>query len=389
MMDKIKKQKLFSTTGLIAALVLLILINLVSSLIFSSARLDLTENNLYTLSDGTENILESLEEPVTIKFYFSEQVFASVPAIMTYGQRVKDMLKEYASIAGSKLNLQIIDPEPFSEEEDQAVQSNLQGLPLDNAGTTGYFGLVASNTVDDHETIPFLQPEKEVTLEYDLTKLIYKLSNPKKKVVGLMSGLDMTSMGQAQGRFAMPEDWVILNQLKQFYQINKLGTDIGEIPKDIDILLVVHPKDFSDKALYAIDQFLMAGGRAIMFVDPFSEAQPSMADPSNPMAAMNEKRGSNLKKFFDLWGLEMAEDKIAADRLTAARVQARVGARIAPVDYVAWLQLREGNFNQKDFVTAELKQVAVATAGSFKITQKDNIVVTPLIETTDKGSEIP
>lgn len=385
--------KYLSTTGLVVALAFLLGINLISGLFVKNVRVDLTDNQLYTLSKGTENILSNLATPITLRLYYSEKFFTGLPGVSNYGARVKDLLEEYVSIADGKLTLIVADPEPFSEIEDDAVKYGLQGVPVDSTGNQAYFGLVGFNSEDSNletakrEVISFLQPDKEESLEYDVTRLIYSLSNPKRTVVGLMTGLPMEGMrGMQANPFMSPgaggQPWFILNQLKQSFDVKSLDMELSAIPKDVDVLMLVHPKELSDKSLFAIDQFVLSGGRLIAFVDPFSEADQPMNDPSNPMAAMQANRSSNLKKLFDAWGVELVEDKIATDKANAQRVQVQMGGRVKAVEYVAWLSFTKDKLNSSDFITRDLEKVSLATPGYFvkKAETKSDII--PLIETS-------
>jgi ABC-type uncharacterized transport system involved in gliding motility auxiliary subunit len=383
-------KKLFSTGSLIVAAVLLIAVNVLANISLKSARIDLTGNKLYTLSQGTKNIVKNLDEKITLRLYFSENLAVNVPKLMNYGRRVRDMLEEYAAISNGNIKLIVTDPEPFSDAEDQAVQYGLQGVPVDAAGSLAYFGLVGTNETDDQEIIKFFQPDKEESLEYDVTKLVYTLANPKKKTVGLMSSLDME--GAAQSPF-MPrqnasQGWMIINQLKQAFNVRKVEMKAEKIPDDIDVLMLVHPKDLSDKTLYAIDQFVLKGGRTIVFVDPNSEADTPKVNPQNPMAAMTANRSSNLKKLFDKWGIELGKGKIATDINAATRVTLSGGLRPEAVEYVAWLSLKQDNFNQQDFVTSDLKQINMATAGYLKKIDGADTEMTPLMETSDQAMPV-
>ena len=381
------KNKLLSTSGILLALALLLGINLAAGLFVKNFRLDLTENKLYTLSNGTKNILSDLSQPITLRLYYSEKVFTGIPGIANYSARVKDLLDEYVSLSGGKLTLVVADPEPFSETEDEAVEYGLQGVPVDASGNQAYFGLVASNSANKHEVIPFLQPEKEDTLEYDVTRLIYVLSNPKQTVVGLMSGLPMT--GMPANPFMAPQGggqaWFILNQLKQNFNVKDIAMDVDSIPEDVNVLMLVHPKALSDKTLFAIDQFVLKGGRLIAFVDPFSEADQPMSDPSNPMAALQAPRNSNLKKLFDAWGIELVEGKVATDRLNAQRVQVQSGRTVKAVEYVAWQSYSKAQLNTTDFVTRDIEKLSLATPGYFKKKADTSIEIRPLVETSEQA----
>jgi len=386
-----KTNKLLSTTGLLIIAGLLLAINLFSGQVFKSSRLDLTDNQLYTLSDGTKNILSKIDEPVTLRLFFSEKFFTGLPGVMTYGQRVRDLLEEYVSLSSGKLKLIIADPEPFSEIEDQAVQYGLQGVPVDATGNQAYFGLAGTNATDDEEVIAFFQPDKEESLEYDVTRLVYKLANPKQRVVGLISNLPMEGASQ-MNPFAPQagggQAWYILNQLKQSFDVKSLELSIEAIPNDIDVLMVVHPKALSEKTLFAIDQFVLGGGRLMAFVDPFSEVDQPVSDPQNPMAAMQAPRNSSLDPLFNAWGVELVAGKVVGDRLNAQRVQAQTGRRVQAVDYVAWLSLADKNFNNADFITRDLEKVGMATAGYLKKSDGSETELSALIESSSEAMAI-
>jgi len=298
-------KKYISTTGIIVAGILLLTINVLANIIFKSSRVDLTENKLYTLSEGAQNILGNLEDPITLRLYFSENL-ASTAGILNYAQRVRDLLDEFKAAAKGNLNLIVIDPEPFSTEEDQAVQYGLQGVSVGNAGSPLYFGLVGTNSISDNEkVIPFLQPNKEEALEYDIVKLIYELSGPKKKTIGVMSTLPISGDATTQAN-----QWAIFSTLQKSFNIKGFNIDTDVITDDVDVLLVIHPKDFSNMNLFAIDQYVLKGGRAMVFVDPYAEMDIPPHDPSNPDSMASATRNSNMKKLFDQWGVELAEDAV-------------------------------------------------------------------------------
>jgi len=192
-----KNIKLLSGAGILIAIVLFLAVNILTHIIFKSARIDLTDNDLYTLSQGTKNIVKGFDEPITLRFFFSEKIATGIPQLSNYAKRVRELLEEYQNESNGKVRLIVIDPEPFTENEDQAVEFGLQGVPIDSAGSVAYFGLVGTNAVDDNEVIPFFQMEKESSLEYDVTKLVYKLGNPKKQIVGLLSTLPIQGQGGA------------------------------------------------------------------------------------------------------------------------------------------------------------------------------------------------
>jgi len=384
-------QKLLLTSaGLGLALGLFLAVNIISNTAFKSTRIDLTDNKFYTLSQGTRNIVSNLKEPVTLKLYLSQKLAPSLAGINTYTIRVKELLEEYKRASGGKITLQFIDPEPFSEEEDKAVANGLQGAPIESENTTFYFGLVGTNTTDGETVLPFFNPNREEFLEYDITQLIYKLDNPKQKVVGIMSTLPIQGKGGSPFMKATEgsQPWMIIDQIKQLFQVKKIETTVDKIPDDVDVLMLVHPKGFSDKTLFALDQFVLKGGRLLAFVDPYAETDEPPVDPNNPMAGLNAPRNSDLKKLFEAWGVELVDNKAIGDLSLAKKVQMQKGSKALVVDYPVWIDLHEKNFNNQDIVTAKLDSIAVATAGSLKKKDGAETTLTPLLETSEQGSLI-
>ena len=369
---------LFSVVGLIFVAVLLVAINALAGAAFKSARLDLTAAHFYTLSEGTKNILKNLDDTVTLRFFFSEKLTQSSPGITNYARRVRDLLEEFVTHSNGKLKLVIADPEPFSDEEDQAVQNRMQGVPFDSAGSLAYLGLVGSGATDEKEVIPFFQMDREQSLEYDITRLIYNLSHPVKKPVGIISTLPIEGLPPNP---ALPlrtnTEWAVLNVVRQTFTLRFLGVDVDIVPDDIDVLMVVHPKDMSEKTLYAIDQFALRGGRVLMFVDPLAE------DDSTGGA-----RSSNPKQLLDAWGVELVDGKVAADIQSATRVSVAGGLQPQSVEYVAWLSLKSQNFNKTDFIAGGLDQINMASPGILKKKADATTEFTALIETSDRAMPV-
>ncbi|MEY3220397.1 MAG: hypothetical protein RIT27_1754 [Pseudomonadota bacterium] len=381
---------LLSSGGLLLAVGLFLAVNIISNTAFKSTRLDLTDNKFYTLSQGTRNIVSNLKEPISLKLYLSQKLAPTLASINTYTIRVKELLEEYKRASSGKISLQFIDPEPFSEEEDKAVANGLQGAPIEGENTTFYFGLVGTNSTDGEAVLPFFNPNREEFLEYDITQLIYKLDNPKQKVVGIMSTLPI------QGKGGSPfvktaesnQPLMIIDQIKQLFQVRKIETTVDKIPDDIDVLMLVHPKGFTDKTLFALDQFVLKGGRLLAFVDPYAETDEPPADPNNPLASLNAPRHSDLKKLLDTWGVEIVENKAVGDLSLAKKVQMQKGSKGLVIEYPVWIDLHEKNFNNQDIITAKLDSIALATAGSLKKKEGAEITVTPLLETSEQASLI-
>ena len=378
---------LITGSGLLVALALFLGINIISNQSLTSMRLDVTENKLHTLSDGTHNILKTLEEPITVRLYFSTKQFANIPQYSNYGRRVRDMLEEYAAISKGMIQLQVINPEPFSEAEDQAVGFGIEPIPLNASGEKGYLGLVASNSTDDEIPIPIMSPDREESLEYDLTKIIYTLNNPKKRKIGLLTGLPVLANTPDPTTGKLTErEWGAITLLKEVYDVTQVSDASAEIDEDIDTLIIIHPKKLSAKVLYAIDQFVLRGGRAMIFVDPFAEQDQTQPDPENPMVMPDTS--SDLGPLFAKWGLELVDEKIAADVDTAVRVQFRSETGPQEVEYLPWLSLPQANMNRDDFVTNQLNSVNVGSAGILKATEGASTSFTPLLQTSTNAGEL-
>ena len=372
--------------ALVCAALLFVGVNVIADRMLRSARLDLTQNRLYTLSEGSKATLAKIDEPITVRFYYSKRLGDEIPTYGLYAQRVREMLEEYSSLARGKLKLEVLDPVPYSAIEDRAVAFGLQGVPVDQGGEQVYFGLAATNSTDDQQVIPFFQPERERFLEYDLTKLLHSLAFPKKTVIGLITALPIEGdiMAAMQGRPMQP--FAVIDQLRQLYEVRTIGSDLDKVSPDIDVLMIVHPQKMSDKTQYAIDQFVLGGGKALVFVDPNSEIQQSRPSQFNPPGSPTD---SNLEKLFAAWGFEMVPNTVVGDRFAARKVNAGTSSRVQAVDYVAWLNLRAANFNKDDFITANLGQINMATAGILEPKDGAKTKFEPLITTSPASEKIP
>lgn len=379
-------RNLLSSSSLVTIGILFFAANVLAVALFSSWRLDLTSGGLYTLSQGTRNIIGNLPEPVTLRLYISKQLATSAPAVSAYVTRVEELLREYEREANDKLSLQILDPEPFSEEEDRAVAYGLQGVPVDDTGSrTLYFGLVGTNSVSDQQTIPFFDPSRNDQLEYDVTQLVYRLSHPKQPVVGVLSTLPILGGGPAAMSGGGADGTVIGDQIRRLFEVREIPTDTDAIPKDVDVLMVVHPKDFKDTTLYAIDQFILRGGRAMLFVDPYAESDTA----SNAMMGGHQAGASNLDKLFSSWGIKMAEKSVAGDLGTAKKVQFNRGARPVVIDYPIWFEIRPEQMASDDVITGNLSQITMASPGILSKQDKAEIEFVSLLKTSSQGSTIP
>lgn len=362
------------------AVLFFIALNIFSSGALKTSQLDLTEDSLYTLSPGTVSVLESIDEPITLRFYLSRALTEQSPVHAQYANRVRELLDRYASIAGGKIRLETYAPEPYSLDDDRAMSQGLLGVPVDNAGAVGYFGLVAANSTDDALIIPFFDPDREQYLEYDLTKLIHSLANPKKPTIGLISYLPIRADPAQEF-----QPWSIYRELAQFFNVKSLRGE-GRVPDDIDVLLIAHPKQLTDAEQFAIDQFVLRGGKALVIVDPHFET--TKRDISQGAPEIGET-GSNLPKLFDAWGVVFSTDKVVGDRTVAQSVTTSMGAgRTQVSDYLPWLALRGPNFAQDDVATAQMSRINMASAGFFTLKPGAKTEMKPLIFTSPQSEQI-
>jgi len=385
-------KELFTTKGLLVGVVLFFALHMITSLGLRGARVDLTEGSLYTLTDGSRNILQNLDEPITLKFFYSQSLLgAEFPILKTYGQRVRELLEEFAAESDGSLLLQVIEPEPFSDAEDEAVQSGMRGLPVTSAGDMGYFGLVAENSTDQRAVIPFFDPGNEKFLEYDLARLVYRLGNPEKQVVGVMSFLPV--MGGPPSPFPgappPPPGWFVFDQVRETFDVQPVAMDVDTIPPEIDVLVVAYPKGISERTLYAIDQFVLGGGKALVTVDPFCEEDAPPRDPNNPLAGMEYPRSADAGPLFEAWGVSLVPDTVAADRGSALAVTGSgSGGRMERVDYIVWLGLERERFDADDPITADLGVMNIAAPGILRPVEGASTTITPLIQTSEATMEI-
>ncbi|GAA3940027.1 GldG family protein [Litoribacillus peritrichatus] len=385
--------KFYSRTGLFALCGAFLVLVMLIQWLFSSARVDLTDNNLYTISEGTKNIVSDLEEPVVLKFYFSWKETEGLPAIRDYAKRVQELLEEYVVYSDGKLSLEIIDPVAFSEQEDEATEYGLQGVPLDAGGANLYFGLVAEIASEDAEdksalenistsnsqVIPFIQLDQESYLEYDLSKLIYTAAHPKLPVVGILSTLDVNGGMDFMTR-QQKEPWMVIEQIKQLFDVRELEDSVTEIPSDVDVLMLIHPKDLNDDTLLAIDQYVLSGGKAMVFVDPKAEQEQQMSP-------LDGNEGSDLRLLLEAWGVEPSSGQFVADAQYAMAVNLSQSQR--PVRHLALLNLLNDEDNavisSDDITTADLESITFSSAMSFTKLEDGTSRFTPLLSSSEQS----
>ena len=377
-------RRTYTIGAVVLAAAVFLALNVFANQALTRVRLDLTEHRLFTLSEGTRNVLEGLAEPVTLRLYVSRSLAARLPSVSGYVARVRDLLEEYEHAAGGKLILTVIDPEPFSEEEDRAVGYGLTGIPLLDGESTFYFGLVGTNTLDDQEVIPRFSPEREEFLEYDLTRMIHTLGQAARPVIGLLSTLPLD--GQSRQAMMMgrpPQPWLILERIEELFEVRHLAAaDLERVEGDVDVLMVVHPKGLSGRARYAIDQFVLGGGRALVFVDPNAEGDMAAGVPGLPPIPGKSEFGDLLAA----WGLELDTARTVGDLQIGADVQARVGERVTTIRYPPWINVPAPLLGRGDVVTAQLGNLTFGTAGALVPLPDAGVTVTPLAATTSEGA---
>jgi ABC-type uncharacterized transport system involved in gliding motility auxiliary subunit len=348
-------------------------------------RLDLTENHLYTTAPGTDRILASIKEPINLYFFYSQKTAAQIPQINTYGVRVREFLEEIAARSHGNVQLHVIDPAPSSEEEDRASELGVRGAPVGNLGTL-YFGLAGTNSTDGKQAIEFFDPAKEQFLEYDVVKLIYQLANAKKPVLAWLSGLPMGAGFDPQSQ-QMREPWVAYTQAEQLFDIRPLEPTATKIDDDVNVLVLVHPKNLSPALQFAIDQYALRGGHILAFVDPVAGADTSGADPRNPVAAMQADKSSQLGSLLSAWGVGFNPKEVIGDRARALSVSTRQGE--APVQHLGILGLDQGSINQKDVITAGLSSINIETGGYLTQVKGSTVTFEPLLQSSAEAAPIP
>ena len=382
---RIKIPQLSYTASFVTLIVLFLALVIINNQAFQGIRFDLTENKLYTLSDGTINILSKIQNPIALHLYFSEDSSQSYPQLKNYYERVKDMLEEYRQHANEKLTIHYVKPEAFSEEEDQAAQLGLQNVRL-SGGDSLYFGIVGTNILDNVETIPFLQNDKEVFLEYELSKLIYSLTHLDKPVLGLMTSLPMypTKIDTTTGK--MNEPWFITQQLEQLFDVRLVHTDVKKIDHEIDVLMLVHPKLLGEKAFYAIDQFIMRGGKGLFFVDSFSNKEEIPTAADSPLPDKYAK-SSSLNRLFEKWGFTVDQDHVVGSPNHALPVSLGNGET---AKHLAMMNFVPQNFNQEDVVMNGLKSLNLGTSSYITLNDgaKDKGVELEYLIRTHKNADL-
>lgn len=369
------KKLMYSSAGLLVIALAFLAFNMLARVGLSDWRLDLTEQKLYTISAGTEKVLAEIEQPVELYFFYSDQASKDLPTLRTYAKRVEEMLKAYERAAEGKLKLHIIDPQPFSAEEDQAAEFGLQAIPLNAGGDKLYFGLAGRVGDSVPQAIPVFALDQEEFLEYDLSRLVQSLAKPERPVIGVLSGLPLNGGFDMQTR-QPSQPWMVMEEIRQQFQIESLKAGIDQIPEKVSVLLLVHPKDLPEQSLYAIDQFVLRGGKLLAFVDPYSEVDSGMPMPGEEAAS----KTSDLPALFKAWGVQLLPDQVVTDGAYAMALSMGEGQRA--VRHAAFLSLPRAALDQSDVSTAGLETLTLASAGILEPLAGAKSRFTPLLQSS-------
>jgi ABC-type uncharacterized transport system involved in gliding motility auxiliary subunit len=376
-------RRLYALGAIALAAIIFVALNIAADATFTTTRIDLTENKLYTLSPGTLHTLDTLGEPLTLKFFYSKNVGTQYAAINAYAGRVHDLLGEYAAHSHGKIVLQEIDAEPFTQAEDEASAAGLTGAPTET-GDLLYFGLVATNTIDGKEVIPFFAQDREPYLEYDLTSLIYRLTMPKKPIIGVISSipLETGSGGMAAMLQGQAHPFIAYEELSQTYTTRTIEQNFDRIPPDVSMLVIAHPPPLAPKQLYAIDQYVLAGGHALIFLDPMSEIAQAAQGGGQGMAPSS----SDMKDLLRTWGVDYDSSKVVLDRGLAQAVRTSADPRNPVTRYPLWLHFDTSDFDPRDQVTANLQALNLASVGALAPLKGATTTFEPLVRSSAEAS---
>ena len=370
---------LYSVVGVAAMFLVVVAVNFIFGVF--KTRADLTQEKLYTLSDGTRTILKKLDGPVEIRFYCTQGEKEMPAQFKAYAQRVEDLLSEYRQHANGNIVVKKFNPRPDSDAEDSAQLDGVEGQMLPN-GEQLYLGIAVSY-LDAKAALPFLSPEREKLLEYDVSRAITRVVSPEKPTVGLMTPLPMFGMPMNPMMMRMgqqpQEPWVVIGELQRDFTLKQIQMDVDKIDDDVKVLVVVHPKNISDKAQYAIDQFVLRGGKLIAFLDPVAIMDRS-DQQQNPMMP-NMGGGSSMEKLLKAWGLSFDTTKVIADRSFTTRFMRNNRPEEAP----AVLSLNPAGINKEDVVTSQIDSLLVPFAGSFTGTPAEGLKKTVLLYSTPQS----
>jgi ABC-type uncharacterized transport system involved in gliding motility auxiliary subunit len=369
--------------ALILLIVGLVLVNFIAS--FLPGQIDFTSSKLYTLSPGTQALLDKIEEPITLEFYFSRDAEGIPILFKNYATRIEELLKQYEGAASGGIELRIVDPRPDTKEEEAAIRVGISGQTLGN-GDTLFFGLVAIQA-DQEKAIPVFNLQREPFLEYDISRAIYRVQQYRLPRLGILSSLPLirpVDPGYMMPSQQLPEDWVVIQELRNFFEISGIDKEAESIEESIDVLAVIHPQQLPDKMAYAIDQFLLSGRPVLLAVDPSSTFQKGQIGQQAMMMGGGANTSSNLPRLFETWGIEYDPSNFVADLSYASMVQSGMGNQ--PIRYPAWLSIDK--LNTESPPTAQLDNMLLIETGSFSLKEESDLALTPLIKSSTQSDAL-
>ncbi len=379
------KQSTAGITALLVVAIVAVVNYLVGGVGFGNFRIDLTEDKLYTLSDGTKNILDRInpDKPVTIRYYVSTDDRVMPPMLKTYARTVEDLLLEFEQASEGRVILDKLAPNPNTEDEDRAREDDLQGMQINAEGDNIYLGM-AIECLQEREVLPFLNPNEETALEYSVARAINKVTSTEKTIIGLMSAMPIqgTPMMPFQQQEQGQQAWIAVQRLKMDYEVRDVPMGTDAIDDDISVLVVVHPADITEGAQFAIDQYLLKGGKVIAFLDPQSWIAQAYSGQQNPMTGQQSavNTNSDLPKLLPAWGLSFQKDMVVADVNYRSMMQGRVNPTA--------LRLPGAAVNSEDPITRQLQSVSMISAGAFGVDKKDGIEVVELLHSSEQSEMI-
>jgi len=368
------KHKLTFSVNLFLISVVFIALVFINNQLLSSARLDLTENQVYSLSQGSKQVLKEIEEPINLYFFFSDKASKNMTSLRNYANRVESLLSEYETFANGKLKLQVLDPQAFSEQEDQADQFGLTAANIGAAGEAIYMGLAATNALDEKKVIAFFDPQKEGFLEYEISKLIYQLSEPEPVNITLITDLVLKG-GQNPMTGQVDPPWTFLTQLEELYTVEKLTSETISLPVNTDVLMLVHPKEYSDTLLFAIDQYALSGGKILAFLDAHNESD-QMAMMVGTMPSVSS---SNLERLINAWGVQFDSDNVLLDAMAGLDIRTQEGGVTRHFGFVGFTT---DQLDRNDVLTSNLEVLNGASFGVFSQIEGSETNWTPLVKST-------
>jgi ABC-type uncharacterized transport system involved in gliding motility auxiliary subunit len=371
------QHKLTSSINLFLIVVVFFALVFVNNQLLSPLRLDLTENQVYSLSQGSKQVLKEIDEPINLYFFFSDKASKNMTSLRNYANRVESLLTEYETFANGKLKLQVLDPQAFSEQEDQADQFGLTAANIGVAGEAIYMGLAATNALDEQKVIAFFDPQKEGFLEYEISQLISQLSEPEPVNVTLITDLAIKG-GQNPMMGQVDPAWTFLTQLEQLYKVEQLSSEATSVPDDTDVLLLVHPKEYTDALLFAIDQFALSGGKILAFLDAHNESDP-IAMMAGPMPTGNS---SNVQRLLSAWGVEFDSDNVLLDAMAGLDIRTQDGGVTRHFGFVGFTS---DQLDREDVLTSNLEVINGASFGVFKKIADAETTWLPLIQSTQNS----